>query len=135
MLSTIKKLAIRCRERDFRVLGFESLLFSVVFGVAFHSWVVFIGLLSGLLCLLGLPKGKLYASIALSILWGFVACSIGNSSGSWTWAIACGLGMFLAGMAAHMRGLNLPFDWSTRFYWDTPDSLRADHRWRRNNLN
>lgn len=112
-------------NKNFRILGFELLLFFVVFGMAYHSWLVLSLVLVGLSWLMSSPKGTVYMIYALSSLWGFIAFSIGYSLG-WGWASVLGLVFFLVGITAHMSGLQRPLD--------RPVSSRQKNTtdWRRN---
>ena|SRR3990167_8232933 len=94
-------------NKNFRILGFELLLFFVVFGIAYRSWLVLGLALVGLLWIMSRPKGRAYMIFALSSLWGFIAFSIGYS---WGWASVLGLAFFLVGVTAHMSGLQRPLD-------------------------
>jgi hypothetical protein len=134
MSNEIVKFIGRFSDRNYRILGFEALLFSGVFGAAYQSWIVFGAMLLGLFLMLSLAKGKVYAMVALSGLWGIIAASIGHSSGSWSWTIACGVGMLLVGIIAHMKSLNLSVDRGTIFSCDFVDRS-TNHRWRRQGLN
>ena len=96
-------------NKNFRILGFELLLFFVVFGIAYRSWLVLSLMLVGLSWLMSRPKGTVYMIYALSFLLGFIAFSIGYSLG-WGWASVLGLAFFLAGITAHMSGLQRPLD-------------------------
>ncbi len=112
-------------NKNFRILGFELLLFFVVFGIAYRSWLVLSLMLVGLFWLMSRPKGTVYMIYALSSLWGFIAFSIGYSLG-WGWASVLGLAFFLIGVTAHMSGLKRPLD--------RPVSSRHQNtnEWRRN---
>ena len=122
------------RHKDYQVLGLEIVLFSGVFGAAYQLWIVFAAILSVLMCILTLPRGKMYASAALSCLWGIIAASIGQSYGGWPWAIACGLIMLLIGMATHWRSLNLSVEREVLFRCSAVNRI-INHRWERESLN
>lgn len=94
-------------DTNFMTLWFEQLLFSSLYGVAFHSWVVFGVMFLGSFWLLNRPRGTVRMIYAMSLLWGFIAFSIGHSI-SWGWAIASGMAFFLLGLGAHMTGLKKP---------------------------
>lgn len=112
-------------NKNFRILGFELLLFFVIFGIAYRSWLVSGLMLVGLSWLMSRPQGTVYMIYALSSLWGFIAFSIGYSLG-WGWASVLGLAFFLVGVTAHASGLKRPLD--------RPVSSRHKHtdEWRRN---
>lgn len=112
-------------NKNFRILGFELLLFLVVFGIAYRSWLMLGLMLAGLSWLMSRPKGTVYMIYALSSLWGFIAFSIGYSLG-WGWASVLGMAFFLVGITAHTSGLQRPLD--------RPVSSRHKHtdEWRRN---
>ena len=117
-------------NKNFIILGFESLLFSGVFGIAYHSWLVFGIMFLGLSLLLKRSKNMVYIIVALSLLWGFIAFSIGYSSGEWIWGVTLGVIFFLFGVGAHLKNLKRPMD--SMAFWD-----RNTDEWRRvlRNLN
>lgn len=105
MLSLMRKFAARSiNDKNFMVLGFELFLFSVLYGIAFRSWVVFGMMFLGSLWLLNRPRGTAHMIYAMSFLWGFIAFSIGHSI-SWGWATMLGMAFFLLGVGAHAIGL------------------------------
>ena len=134
MQNKIEELAGRLRDKNYQILGFEALLFSGVFGAAYQSWIVFGAMLLGLCWMLGLTKGKVYAMVALSCLWGIIAASIGHSFGGWQWALACGLGMVLVGIKAHTRSLDFSVEHEPLLPCGSPNRV-INHRWGRQNLN
>ena len=107
MFEFIRKLKDRLGDSNFMILWFEQLLFSVLYGVAFHTWVVFGAMFLGSFWLLNRPRGTTHMIYAMSILWGFIAFSIGHSI-SWGWATALGMAFFLLGLGTHMTGLKKP---------------------------
>ncbi len=125
MLKLIQRFITSFNEKNFRILGFELLLFSMVFGIAYGSWLIFGLMLVGLSWLMSRPKGTFYLIFVLSFLWGFIAFSIGYSLG-WGWGAVAGLAVFLFGVNAHMSGLKRPFEKST-----SPEYKNLDH-WRKN---
>ena len=112
-------------DQNSRILRFELILFFIIFGMAYRSWVVLSLILVGMSWLMSRPQGTVYMVYALSSLWGFIAFSIGYSLG-WGWASGLGMLSFLMGVAAHMAGLKRPLD--------RPVSSRQRHTndWRRN---
>lgn len=112
-------------DKNSRILWFELMIFFIIFGIAYRSWLVPSLVLVGLSWLMSRPKGTVYMIFALSFLWGFIAFSIGYSLG-WGWASVLGLTFFLVGMTAHMSGLKWPLD--------RPVSSRHQNanEWRRN---
>ena len=76
-------------NKNIRILGFEALLFSALYGVAFRSWVVFGVMFLGSFWLLNRPRGTVHMIYAMSLLWGFIAFSVGHSI-SWGWAAMLG---------------------------------------------
>lgn len=107
MIVMMKKLITRCNDKNFMILGFELFLFSALYGVAFRSWVVFGVIFFGLSWLLNRPRGTAHMICAMSVLWGFIAFSVGHSI-SWGWATVLGMAFFLLGMGAHLTGLKKP---------------------------
>lgn len=108
MLSLMRKFAARSiNDKNFMILGFEIFLFSVLYGIAFHSWIVFGVIFLGSSWLLNRPQGTVHMIYATSLLWGFIAFSIGHGI-SWGWATALGMAFFLLGLGAHMTGLKKP---------------------------
>ena len=112
-------------DKNSRILWFELIIFFIIFGIAYRSWLVFSLMLVGLSWLMSRPKGTVYMIFALSSLWGFIAFSIGYSLG-WGWASVLGLAFSLVGVTAHMSGLKWPLD--------RPVSSRQKNanEWRRN---
>jgi len=104
MFEVIKKMKGRLGDSNHIILLFELLLFSVLYGVAFRSWIVSGLMILGLYWIMSRPKGTVYMIFALSFLWGFIAFSIGHSI-SWGWATALGMAFLLLGLGAHMTGL------------------------------
>jgi predicted membrane protein len=132
MVKHIKKFMSQLNDQNFRLLYFELLLFFVLFGIAYRSWLVLSLVLVGLSWLMSRPKGTVYMIFALSSLWGFIAFSIGYSLG-WGWASVLGLAFFLVGITAHTTGLTRPLDrpipsrhknandWRRNWYLDQPN--------------
>ena len=104
MMKHIKKFISQFNDQNLRFLCFELLLFSALYGIAFRSWAVWGVMLLGLVWLLGRTRGVAYMIYAMSLLWGFIAFSIGHSI-SWGWATALGMAFFLVGLGAHSTGL------------------------------
>ncbi|MBF0522879.1 MAG: hypothetical protein HQL24_07500 [Candidatus Omnitrophica bacterium] len=104
MFDLIRKNKAHLGDHNFMILWFEALLFSVLFGAAFHSWVVFGSMFLGLSFLLSRIRGMIYMAYVMSILWGFIAFSIAYSI-SWGLAMAAGGSFFLIGIKAHFAGL------------------------------
>ncbi|MDP2654366.1 MAG: hypothetical protein Q8Q08_10085 [Candidatus Omnitrophota bacterium] len=104
MSQFIRKIKDRLGDSNFKILWFEQLLFSTLYGIAFRSWLVFGVMFLGSLWLLNRPRGVLHMIYAMSLLWGFIAFSIGYSI-SWGWAAALGGSFFLIGIRAHLTGL------------------------------
>ncbi len=123
MLRHIRRLY--ASDQNSRILWFELILFFIIFGMAYHSWVVLSLILVGMSWLMSRPQGTVYMVYALSSLWGFIAFSIGYSLG-WGWASTLGLVFFLIGVTTHMSGLKRPLD--------RPVSSRQGNAndWRRN---
>ena len=96
-------------DQNSRLLWSELIIFFIIFGIAYRSWLVLSLMLAGLSWLMSRPKGTVYMIFALSSLWGFIAFSIGYGLG-WGWASVSGLVFFLVGITAHMSGLKRPLD-------------------------
>ena len=108
MLRQMKKILTQSiNDKNFMILGFELFLFSALYGVAFHSWVVFGVMFLGLSWLLNRPRGTAYMICAVSLFWCFIAFSIGYSI-SWGWAAVLGGAFFILGITAHVTGLKRP---------------------------
>jgi hypothetical protein len=107
MFEIIKKIKANLGDSNFVILWFEQLLFSALYGIAFHSWVVFGLMFLGSFWLLNRPRGTVHMIYAMSLLWGFIAFSIGHSI-SWGWATMLGMAFFLLGVGAHLTGLTKP---------------------------
>ncbi len=112
-------------DKNSRLLWSELIIFFIIFGIAYRSWLVLSLMLVGLSWLMNRPNGTVYMIFALSSLWGFIAFSIGYSLG-WGWASALGLVFFLMGVTAHMSGLKRPLDSPVSF------RQRNANDWRRN---
>ena len=95
------------KDQNYRILLFEQLLFSALYGVAFRSWVVFAVMFLCSSWLLNRPRGTVHMIYAMSFLWGFIAFSIGYSI-SLVWATALGGSFFLIGIKAHLTGIKKP---------------------------
>jgi hypothetical protein len=80
---------------------------SALFGIAFRSWVVFGVMFLASFWLLNRPRGTVHMIYAMSLLWGFIAFSVGHSI-SWGWATALGMAFFLLGVGAHLTDLKKP---------------------------
>jgi hypothetical protein len=107
MRNKIKQLSMCLKDKDYRVLWFEIFLFAGVFGAAYQSWIAFVVISSSLMGVLTFPRGKMWASIALSLLWSVIPASISYSFMNWPWAMLLGSGMFFMGIVIHRRGLDL----------------------------
>lgn len=112
-------------DQNSRLLWSELIIFFIIFGIAYRSWLVLSLVLVGLSWIMSGPKGTIYMIFALSSLWGFIAFSIGYSLGL-GWASGLGLAFFFLGVTAHMSGLKRPLD--------RPLSSRQKNtnEWRRN---
>jgi len=107
MFKFIKMIKDHLGDTNFMILGFELLLFSALYGIAFRSWVVFGVMFLGSFWLLNRPRGTVNMIYAMSLLWGFIAFSVGHSI-SWGWASVLGMAFFLLGVGAHLTGLKKP---------------------------
>ena len=59
-------------DKNSRILGFELIIFFIIFGIAYRSWLVLSLVLVGLSWLMSRPKGTVYMIYAFSSLWGCV---------------------------------------------------------------
>ena len=100
-----RKFMAQFKDRDFRVLWCEILVFSGVLGGGFRSWLVFGLAFAGLNWLVQQRNGQWYAVLAISGIWGYIAAAIGHSFGGWAWAGILGGGVFIKGVLAHKREL------------------------------
>ncbi len=103
----IKKFIAQFYDKIFASLWLESLLFSVLIGIGFRSWVVSGLMFLGLTLLIHQPKGTVYTVVALSLMWGYIAASIGYSFGGWLWAAVLGSLGLIQGVRIHWRKLGL----------------------------
>lgn len=104
MFSYFRKSRAYLSDSSFMTLWFEQLLFSVLYAIAFHSWIVFVVMFISLSLLLNKLKGKIYMIYVISCLWGFIAFSIGYSINC-GWATGLGGAFVLLGIKAHISGL------------------------------
>ena len=104
MSEFIRAVKDRLSDSNFMILWFEQLLFSALYGIAFRSWLVFGVMFLGSFWMLNGRRGTVHMIYAMSLLWGFIAFSIGYSI-SWGWAAALGGLFFLVGIMAHLTGL------------------------------
>ena len=112
------------------ILWFEILMFAMIYGRAFRSWLVFGIIFFGSAVLMYVPKRTVYIIIAVSFLWGFIAFSIGHSL-SWGWAMGLGMTFLLLGIRAHLSGLKQPL--KRLIFWE--DKNIDNWCWSRQNLN
>ena len=126
MRSFIVKILKELDDRACRILAFEAALFSGVYAVAHLSCIVFGAMLLVLWGLLALPSGKIYATIALSALWGFIGYGLGRDP----WAIGLGLTVFVFGLLVHAADL-LPSSMRTDIEQDDDQvvNYRMNPRW------
>src|SRR5262249_48362611 len=89
------------------ILYFEIILFSILYSIAFHSWIIFVIMFLCLSYLLSKHWGIVYIIYAMSFLWGFIAFSIGYGM-SLGWAVVLGGAFFVLGVQAHLTGLKKP---------------------------
>ena len=83
----------------------ESVIFSVIYGLMFHSWA-FAGVLFAILFALLRGQGTaVYAVFVLSFLWSFVFAAFGYGIGGWIGAMILGGVVFLNGVQLHFRDL------------------------------
>jgi hypothetical protein len=104
MSKLIRGIKDRFSDSNFMILWLEQLLFSALYGIAYRSWLVFGMMFLGSFWLLNGRRGTVRMVYAMSLLWGFIAFSIGYSI-SWGWAAALGGLFFLIGIRAHLTGL------------------------------
>ena len=134
MIKHIKKFIFRFYDNTFLTLAIEFVLFSVLLGIAFYSWVVSVLMLLGSSWLISKPKGTVYMVWAMSLLWGFIAASVGYSCGGWVWASVLGSLMLIQGVRIHWRKLGL--SWVDLNYGVKNDiDFRSNWDLRRQNLN
>ena len=122
MITHIKGFLTRFNNKIYTTLWIESLLFSALFGVAFHSWLVFSLMSVGLFWLIHQTKGMAYTVIALSLFFGFISASIGYSFGGWLWAGILGIMVLVKAIQVHWRKLgmswvDLGFRWNKVVRW------------------
>ena len=127
MVQSLKRFLNRIlNDTNYRILGLEIVLFSGLFGITAHSWLVF-GLMSlSLFWLLNRSKGIVYSIFVLSFIWGFLVFAIIFNGGEWKWATAMAGIMFLFGLRLHFRDLKRPLSHISM----AVDTNVAD--WRRN---
>ena len=113
MFKQIKRFITRLfNDKIFAKLCFEILVFSMLLGIGFKSWIIFGLIFFGLSWLLHQFNGKIYTVIALSCVWGFIAASIGYSFGGWLWAAILGIIVLIKGIRVYWRKLELSWvDW------------------------
>ena len=135
MIKTIKRFIAQFNDKTFATLWLESLLFSVLFGIGFHSLLVSVLMFVGLTWLMKKWKGTLYTILTLSFLWGFVVFCVCYSSGSWVWGFALGAIVFYKGVRIHFHELKESFDNFNVFSPNNIREWRQDNYWGRQNLN
>lgn len=130
MLEYIKEFTIRLKDSNFRMLWLEQLLFSVLLGAAFHSWLLFAGLFVCLNWVLKKDKGSLYMVCVLSFMWGLVGAVIAYSVSGWECAVAWGMFIFISSIGVHFRDLKKAMnscypasekkkiEWAKDVYWN-----------------
>jgi hypothetical protein len=106
-LQPVRKFIIRFNDKIFATLWFELFLFSVLIGIASHSLAVTVLMLLGLSWLICRAKGTVYTVVAMSLLWGYIAASIGYSFGGWVWVAVLGSIFLIKGVRIHWRKLGL----------------------------
>lgn len=104
MIKSLQTSISRLNDKNFVILSFEVFLFSALYGIAFRSWLIFGVMVLGSLWLLNRPRGAVSMIYAMSLLWGFIAFSIGYGI-SWGWAAVLGGSFFLLGIRAHLTGM------------------------------
>ena len=62
-------------DKNFTKLCFEIFMFTMLFGIAFHSLLLFSLMFAGMFWLIHRYKGIIYTVIALSCVWGVIAAS------------------------------------------------------------
>jgi len=128
MNRNFKNFIVQFHDKAFATLFVESLLFSALLGVGFRSWEVGGLIFLGLSCLLNRWwNGKVYAVIALSFIWGFVAASIGYSFGGWVWSSILGVFVFIKGVQIHLRKLKL--SWGVVNFIEYNNTIESRHSW------
>lgn len=92
-------------EKNSNILFGEIFIIAIVVGIAMQSWWWFGGIFLGLITMLFIKPLAIVLMILLSACWGLIGYTIGaffNSTGA---MIILGLIGFLAGLGAHMSGL------------------------------
>ncbi len=131
----IKRFITQFNDKTFATLWLESLLFSVLFGIGFHSLLVSVLMFVGLTWLMNKWKGTLYAILTLSFLWGFIVFCICYSAGGWVWGLGLGAIVFYKGVRVHFRELKESLDNFNFFTSNNIREWRQDNYWGRQNLN
>ncbi len=134
MVRNIKNFIAQFHDKTFATLWLESLLFSVLFGIGFHSWLVSVLMFLGLSWLMNKWKGTLYTIFTLSFLWGFMIFCIVYSVGGWVWGLALGSLVFYKGVRIHLRELKESLNFNF-FGSNNVREWRQDNYWGRQNLN
>ena len=131
----IKKFISQLSDENLRLLTFELLLFSGVFGLANSSWLVGCLIFLSLFWVVILPRATVCLVVALSTLWGMIGASIGYSFGKGTWAMSLGAILFFIGILAHTSGLKRP--WNKKISFGNEDTVEWKRSWfvRGQNLN
>ena len=109
MINLIKKGA-KLSEENRTLLWVELVLFSVLSGLACHSWLVLVIVALGLVGLMTRPNGMFYMIFAISALWAFMPFCWGFAGGGWPWAFIAGGIAFWMGIKVHVNGL--------KWHWD-----------------
>jgi len=109
MFQLIKKDA-KLSEENRPLIWSELVLFSVLSGLVYHSWLVFLIISFGLVWLMTRPNGMFYMIFAISALWAIIPFCWGFAGGGWLWAFIIGGAAFWMGIKVHVDGL--------KWYWD-----------------
>ncbi len=108
------------------LLWIESVIFSVIYGLGIHSWVVTAVLFAVLFALLRGQGTAVYSIFVLSFLWAFIFAAVGFGIGGWVGAMILGGLVFSHGVRLHFRDLKR--SWADQVSFQFADA----GQWRRN---
>ena len=100
---------VRFDQKGIRILWGEAVLFSALFGLVYHSWLIGITLFVILSGFLFSQSRAVFAVFILSFLWGLIFAGLAIDFG-WGWALALWAIVFYKGVRIHFRELKRSSD-------------------------
>ena len=96
---------VRFDRASTNLLWLELTIFSAIYGLMIHSWLLFAVLFLGPAWLMSRPQTVVYTVYVMSLMWAWIFTVIGYGFGGWIGAVVLGGLVFSNGVRLHFRDL------------------------------